>query len=232
MIVNAILLAAGVGLRLKSKLSKPLIRIAGKEMILYSLLVLEKHHQISGITVVVNPANRQAILRLIKRYRLKKVEQVVLGGARRQDSVRNGLAKLKQCQGLVLIHDSGRPFINEKLLSALINKAAKSKAAVLAVPLKATIKAATKNLEVCQTLKRDLLWEIQTPQVFEYSLIKRAFRAFGKFSVTDDSSLVEKTGAKVYLVKGSYANIKVTTAEDILIAESLAKKGKRLWNIK
>ena len=146
MIVNAILLAAGAGLRLKSKLSKPLIRIAGKEMILYSLLALEKHHQVSGITVVVNPANRQAILRLIRRYRLKKVEQVVLGGARRQDSVRNGLVKLKQPQGLVLIHDSGRPFINEELLSALIKKAVRTKAAVLAVPVKATIKAATKKL--------------------------------------------------------------------------------------
>jgi 2-C-methyl-D-erythritol 4-phosphate cytidylyltransferase len=224
--VSAILLAAGIGARLKSKLSKPLIVIAGKPLILYSLLALEQKRQISEIIVVVNPRNKAGILTLIKRHRISKVRAVVYGDALRQDSVRNGLAQVSQHDGLVLIHDSGRPFISQGILEKLIRKAGKTKAAVLAVPVKATIKSAAKKLIVDKTLKRQLLWEIQTPQVFAYPLIRRAFNKFGRSLVTDDSSLVEKTGAKVHIVEGSYGNIKVTTPEDILIAECIAKNRK------
>ena len=190
--VSAILLAAGSGSRLKSKVSKPLISIAGKPLIAYSLLVLERQSQVDEIVVVANARNQAAIECLVKRYRINKVKAVVLGGALRQDSVRNGLARIDQRSGLVLIHDSGRPFISQSLLGKLIRKAAKTKAAVLAVPVKATIKSATRKLLVSKTFKRDLLWEIQTPQVFANSLIKRAFKKFGRCPVTDDSSLVEK----------------------------------------
>jgi 2-C-methyl-D-erythritol 4-phosphate cytidylyltransferase len=224
--VSAILLAAGTGARLKSKVSKPLTLIAGKPLIVYSLLALERQRQVSQIIVVVNPRNRAGILSLIKRYGIKKVNAVVYGGALRQDSVKNGLAHVDRECGIVLIHDSGRPFINKSLLDRLIGKAAKVKAAVLAVPVKATIKSATKKLLVKETLKRQLLWEVQTPQVFAYPLIRRAFKYFGSSFVTDDSALVEKTGAKVHIVEGSYANIKITTPEDILIAGCIAKNRK------
>jgi 2-C-methyl-D-erythritol 4-phosphate cytidylyltransferase len=195
-------------------------------LIAYSLLAFEQKRQISEIIVVVNPRNRAVILNLIKRYRITKAKAVVYGGALRQDSVRNGLAAVNSKSGLVLIHDSGRPFVSQSILEKLIRKAGNTKAAVLAVPVKATIKSATKGLLVSKTLKRQLLWEIQTPQVFAYPLIRRAFNKFGRSLVTDDSSLVERTGAKVHIVEGSYGNIKVTTPEDILIAECIAKNRK------
>jgi len=230
--VSAILLAAGSGRRLKSKISKPLVVIFGKPLIVYSLLALERQSRVDEIIVVANAHNQAGIMRLIRQYRIKKVKTVVTGGALRQDSVRNGLAQVNQRDGLVLIHDAGRPFIQQSALGQLISKASKTKAAVLAVPVKATIKSVTKKLLVNKTFSREALWQIQTPQVFACSLIKRAFKEFGRIPVTDDSSLVEKMGVKVHIVKGSYSNIKITTREDILIAECIARGNQRAWNVK
>ena len=237
--VSAIVLAAGKGRRFyragKAKIPKLLAKINSKPIIIYSIGVLNKHPSVREIIVVVNARNSSKIISKINQYKIGKIIRVVRGGRQRQDSVRNGLKAMHSRRGLVLIHDGARPFIDKKLISSLIWQAQRSGAAIAGVPVKATIKQLKAQspkpkgkLLVEKTLNRDNLWEIQTPQVFRKDLILKAFSKFGNLKVTDDSMLVEKLGTQVSIVLGSYNNIKITTPEDLLLAEAIAKR----WNTK
>jgi len=221
--VSAIVLAAGRGERFQSKIPKLLASIAKKPIIIYSLEALSRHPSVKDIVVVVSPKNSRQITRLIKQYRIGKIVRVVKGGLRRQDSLGNGLKAINSRTDLVLVHDAARPFIDRELISSVISKANRKGAAVVGVPVKATIKKASGNL-VEKTIERKNLWEIQTPQVFSKDLILKAHKRFSSTDVTDDAMLVEKMGAKVSLVQGSYNNIKITTPEDLVIAEAIARK--------
>ncbi len=230
MYVTAVVLAAGKGLRLKSKISKPLIKIDSKPLIIYSLNTLSKHPYIKDIIVVANRRNLQDIRNKIKQYRIDKIKDVVLGGQVRLASVVNGLRAIDNHTDLVLIHDGVRPFIDRDMVSSVIKTAKSSGAAIAGVPVKATIKSvkvskcqSVKENIVEKTLDRSKLWEIQTPQVFRKDLILKAYDKFGDIDVTDDAMLVEKLGAKVSVVLGTYNNIKITTPEDLIIAQAIAK---------
>ena len=223
--VSAIVLAAGRGRRLKSRLSKPLARINAKPILIYSLEVLSRQSGIREIIVVANKNNLRAITTLVKKYRIPKVAAVILGGSRRQDSVANGLKCLDKNTDLVLIHDAARPFIKRCLVSRLIKEAGRHGAAIAGVRVKSTIKqAGIRNFLVEKTVSRQGLWEIQTPEVFRRDLILEAYRRFGSQDVTDDAMLVEKLrGSKVKIVEGSCRNIKITTPEDLRIAAAICK---------
>ncbi|MBI4706315.1 MAG: 2-C-methyl-D-erythritol 4-phosphate cytidylyltransferase [Candidatus Omnitrophica bacterium] len=229
--LSTILLAAGAGKRFKSKVPKPLVSLAGKPVFIYSLQILSKLIFVRDIVVVVNSYNASEVAREIKRYRIKKIRCLVKGGRRRQDSVLCGLNALDQSSDFVLIHDSARPFISSKMVSVAVKEACKTGAAILGVPVKATIKEIVTSLPsavacekiVKKTLDRSKLWEIQTPQVFKKDVIVEAYRKFGKKEVTDDASLVEKLGKGVAVVQGAYSNIKITTPEDLQIAGAIAK---------
>ncbi len=240
MYVSAIVLAAGKGSRFGSKISKPLARIKSREAIVYSFRALQKHARIRDIIVAVNAENRNAIEALIRRYKISKVRAVVYGGKERRDSVAHALEALHPQATIVLIHDSARPFIDRSVISAVIAATEKTGAAVVGVPVKATVKkiksscvvrrascVKTKNLIVEQTIDRSNLWEIQTPQGFKAPLIREAFRKYGNANVTDDAMLVEKLGKHVSVVMGSYYNIKVTTPEDLVLAEAIASQWKQ-----
>jgi len=217
--VSAIVVAAGRGLRLKSKIPKPLVRINKKPLISYSLNALRACPWIKEIILVANRGNRTILRRFC--------ERIVLGGRQRRDSVKHGLKAISRRADLVLIHDAARPFIDKKIVSKAISAAARYGAAVAGVPVKSTIKESGKCQAVIKkTLDRGRLWEIQTPQVFRKDLILKAYRKFASFPATDDAMLVEKLGKKVYIVPGSYSNIKITTPEDLLIAGAIAKKWK------
>ncbi len=230
--VTAIVLAAGKGERLKHKTPKPLVLLQDKPLIAYSLGTLETLRCIKEVVVVASPLNRDAVREIIGRFRFRKVRNVVIGGARRQDSLGSGLAVLDKRTALVLVHDAARPFADKKSIAAAVREAARCGAAVVGVPVKATIKKCARapehqNTSKCfvkETLKRNELWEIQTPQVFKRDLIERAFKKFGREDVTDDAMLVEKMGARVSVVRGNYRNIKITTPEDLVIAEAIAKQ--------
>ena len=238
MYVSAIVLAAGKGLRLNSGVPKPLVKINSQPIIIYCLKIISKHPSIKDIVVVVNTQTKNKIIKAIKRYRISKIIQVVAGGRRRQDSVYQGLKIIDERTDLVLIHDGVRPFITKGIITSVIKKAKDTGAAIVGVPVKATIKQvhspclagrqaqsiAHSRLLVKKTLSRDNLWEVQTPQVFRKDLILRAYEKFGNADVTDDAMLVEKLGAKVGVVLGSYDNIKITTPEDLRLAERLLKK--------
>jgi len=232
MYVSAIVLAAGKGVRLNSPVPKPLVKINSQPLVIYCLKALSAHPDIKEIIIVTNSLTRGPVVKNISRYGITKVKGVVLGGCRRQDSVNNGLKAVSNSADLVLIHDGVRPFIDKKMISALIEKAGRRGAAIAGVPVKATIKKvrirnpkAEKEREfiVEETVNRNSLWEIQTPQVFKREIIAKAHKDFSGKEVTDDAMLAEKIGVKVRVVMGSYNNIKITTAEDLLIAEAIAR---------
>jgi 2-C-methyl-D-erythritol 4-phosphate cytidylyltransferase len=230
MYISAIVLAAGFGLRMKSNVTKPLIKINSQPILIYSLKILSNHNQIRDIVLVVNSKNSQRVFSLVEKYRIKKIKAIVSGGRFRQYSVMEGLKALDNRTDLVLIHDAVRPFINSDMVSSLIREAKRSGAAIVGVPVKVTIKQtrshkpqATSKVIVEKTLDRNNLWEVQTPQVFQKKLIIQAYKRFGNTHVTDDANLVEKMGRKVRVLPGSYNNIKITTSEDLVIAEAIAK---------
>lgn len=227
MFITAVVVAAGKGLRLKSKTSKPLIKIGSQPLIIYSLNTLSNHPSIKSIIVVANRKNLLNIRSKIKEYRIGKIKDVVLGGEARKDSVANGLKAMDNRTDLVLIHDGARPFIDKRMVSSAIKAAKRYKAAIVGIPVKATIKKVKSQKSrvriVDKTIDRDNVWEIQTPQVFKKDLILKAYKRFGNADVTDDCQLVEKIGVKVSVVLGNYKNIKVTTPEDLVIAKALAR---------
>jgi len=222
--LSAIIVAAGQGKRLKAALPKPLVKVGKLPAIIYSLNTLDKHPQVGEIIVVVNADNQRSIIRLIQGYTFKKIKSFILGGKLRQDSVYNGLKNINPQSDWVLIHDSARPFIDRQTISKVIRAAKITGCAIVAVKPKATIKYSQKNNIVKKTLDRDTLWEVQTPQVFKKELILRAYKKYANGKVTDDASLVEKLGGDVLIVQGKYENIKITTAEDLLLAELIAER--------
>jgi len=228
--VSAIVVAAGMGMRFCSRTPKPLVKIDSRPLVFYCLKTLSRHPLVSDIVLVVNAKILSRITATIKKYRIKKVTRVVIGGRRRQDSVYNGIKAVGERAKLVLIHDGARPFVGKEAITAAVREAADSGAAVVGVPVKATVKKVVRlsrspraRYTVRQTLKRDELWEIQTPQVFAKDLILRAYKRFGSSNVTDDAALVEKLGAEVKVVQGTYFNIKITTPEDLVIARSILR---------
>jgi 2-C-methyl-D-erythritol 4-phosphate cytidylyltransferase len=186
---------------------------------------------------VVNNNNSVSIKSKICQYGIKKVKDIILGGPRRQDSVYNALKVIDERTDFILVHDAARPFINKEMVSLAIKTAKKHKVAITGVPVKATIKEATKTPAspagrqrhkdtrlntVKKTLNRDNLWEIQTPQVFKKEIILLAYGRYRRIPISDDAGLVEKLGVKAKIVTGSYFNIKITTPEDLILAEAIS----------
>jgi 2-C-methyl-D-erythritol 4-phosphate cytidylyltransferase len=226
MSVAAVVLAAGKGRRFRSKVPKPFVRLGKRPVLVHSLEAFRREPGIREMIVVVSPGTMRAARSLLARCGLAEAK-VVSGGARRQDSVANALKALGPCSDYVLIHDAARPLIGVALVRKLIREARSSGAACLAVPVKATIKSVKRagmRFVVVKTLDRKALWEVQTPQVFSTGLLREAYRRYGRQAVTDDASLVERLGHPVTVVEGSYSNIKITTPEDLAIAEALLKR--------
>lgn len=220
--VTALVPAAGLGLRMNLDLAKPLVEVAEKPIIIYTLEALQAHPLIDEIVLIFNKDGLNKAREYVQKYRLKKVSRVIAGGLTRKESVRNGLEVVGSRTHLVLIHDGVRPFVDEGCVTRVIERARQTGAAVLGVPVKPTIKKVNSKKEIEETLKREQLWEIQTPQVFERELIQKAYLRASKFAVPDDAVLVEKMGKRVSVVQGSYFNIKITTQEDLVFAEAIA----------
>ena len=231
MFVEAIVPAAGLGVRMKSFLPKPLVKIGKKPVIIHTLEALAKNRDIKRILVAVSPDNLNRFKEVISGYKIGKSLSFVAGGRTRRDSVKNCLKEIFGETDFVLIHDAVRPFISQGLISRLIAEAKKSRAVICGVPVKATIKkvavrrpsSVVRSLTVAQTLDRENVWEIQTPQVFAKSLLTAAYKRYANRAVTDDASLVEKMGQKVKVIEGSYFNIKITTPEDLILAKAILK---------
>ena len=220
--ISAIILAGGRGKRMGAKVSKQYIELNGKPILYYTLKKFSNCKNIDKIFLVLPKDEIEYCKKhVIDKYSLK-VDCIVEGGEERQDSVLNALEKIDNSE-LVLIHDGARPFVSEKIINEGIKYASLYGAAAPGVTPKDTIKIKDKNGFSIDTPNRQDLIAIQTPQVFKFSLIKECHRKVknDKLIVTDDTMVVESYNNKVFLYEGDYTNIKVTTPEDLLIAERL-----------
>ena len=224
--VAAIVAAAGKGERLKSKVHKPFVALGKDPILLHALKVLDNSNLVGEIIVVAHQADLPKARLLLKKAKLKKFKEVVAGGRRRMDSVKNGLSAVSEDADYVIIHDGCRPFIDNKMISSVLGAAETFGAAIAGMPVKPTIKEVEKGNFVAATLRREALVDVQTPQAFRKDLLLRAYdKAFSEGAeaaeATDDSALVERLGIKVKVVDGSYRNIKITTPEDLRYAKML-----------
>ena len=233
--ITAIIPASGRGTRMQSSVAKQYMELCGKPLLYHTIKAFEES-AVDEIILVV-PEGEEDFVRttIVEPNGFYKVKRIVVGGEARYNSVFNGLLAAEGSD-YVLIHDGARPLVDEGLISRCIEKVQKEKACIAAVPVKDTIKEIGSDGTVEQTIDRSKLYAIQTPQCFEYPLILMAYSklfrqaATGQISmegITDDASVVERmTEQPVKLVQGDYRNLKVTTPEDIVVAEALIRSKK------
>ncbi len=221
---TAIVLAAGQGKRMNSSIQKQFLEIKGYPVLYYSLKCFQDSPLIGEI-VLVTSENAVSYCRseIVKKYGFSKVTGIIAGGKERYDSVYAGLLACGECE-YVFIHDGARPFISEEILERGLTGVQETGACVIGMPSKDTVKIADEDGFVKETPDRKNVWTIQTPQIFSYRLIRDAHESIRKkdmSAITDDAMVVEQeTGVRVRLAEGSYQNIKITTPEDLAVAES------------
>ena len=221
--VGAIIVAAGRSERMGG-VEKIFAAIGGKPLLCYSIEAFQKSLMIDSIVLVLAKDKVADGRVLAQKYKWSKVTAVCAGGARRQDSVHAGLKRLKNVEW-VMIHDGARPCITQDIIERGVKAVRACGAAIPAMPAADTIKIVSRDSHVVDTPPRDRLWAVQTPQIFRFDIIAEAHRS-ARNDVTDDAAMVESLGHKVKVFKGSYTNIKVTTPEDLIIAEAILKSRK------
>ena len=224
--VAAIIPAAGIGVRMQSQTPKPYLMLAGKPILAHTLEVFEGIKEVQEVTVVAHPDDLDYCREeVIAAYGFKKVLRLVPGGKERQDSVYHALKALQQEDdlGVILVHDGVRPFITTEQIRQVIKAARAHGGAILGVPAHDTLKRVSAQKKVIHTLDRKDIWQIQTPQGFQAEVLRRAFvEAYSRnFYGTDESSLVEEMGQPVAVIPGDPWNLKITTPEDLQLAEAL-----------
>lgn len=224
---QVIIPAAGQGKRMGAGKNKLLLTLEGVPILIHTLRVFEGDAECSGIILAISPSDEQQFKSLLKEYGIHKVSSLVNGGKERQDSVYNGLRAVPSMEGIVLVHDAARPFIKIETIHKLVEAASKEGGAIVAVPVKDTIKKAADSM-VAETVERSSLWAVQTPQAFRVSVLLEAHNKAMReqFIGTDESSLVERIPHPVSIIEGDYDNIKLTTPEDLYFAEAILRKRK------
>lgn len=225
---TAIVLSAGQGKRMGSAVQKQYIELQGKPIVYYALETFQKSALIDQIVMVVGKGQEEYCRKeIVEKYDLTKVSHIVEGGAERYHSVHNGLKQVEH-DGYVFIHDGARPFVTEEMLERVYRAVCEYPACVVGMPVKDTIKIADESGFTETTPNRKFVWQVQTPQVFSAPLIKDAYQKIissGETNITDDTMVVETVyDMKSRLVEGAYENIKITTPEDLEIAEVFLKR--------
>ncbi len=223
---DAVIVSAGKGHRFMEGKKKQFHFLGEKPILAHTLDKFETCPLIRSVLLVVGKEDMDTCLKeVIEKYKFQKVSQIVPGGKQRQESVKNGIDALSKDADIVAIHDGVRPFVTRSMIEDSIHAAVRYGAVVLAMPVKDTIKMASPDGTILKTLDRESLWQIQTPQTFQVHVIKEAYyrAAEEAFVGTDDASLVERLGTKVHILPGSYTNIKITTPEDLLLANFYLK---------
>ena len=224
--IGAVVLAAGESSRMQG-IDKIYYPLGGAPLVWHSIATFLAHPMIDDIVLVTSAPNMGQAVEVFEKKGASGVVRLCEGGERRQDSVHRGLQLLDGCE-YIIVHDGARPFVSADIIDRGITASEEYGAAVAAVPVKDTIKmsenASDSEQTVAQTLPRDRLWAVQTPQIFRASLLAKAHRRVSH-TVTDDASMVEAIGNPVRLFHGSYYNIKVTTPEDLLFANAIVAGG-------
>lgn len=234
---TAIVLAAGRGTRMQSSIPKQYLLLKGKPALYYSLKVFQESFVDKIILVASENDMEHCRHDIVRRFGFDKVAAVVAGGKERYHSVQRGLKAAGECD-YIFIHDGARPFVTADILGRAYACVREHGACVAGMPVKDTIKIADEHGFALSTPRRDRVWMVQTPQAFSGNLIRDAYSALAEkeeelvrqgVRITDDAMVVETfTDVKVKLVEGSYENIKITTPEDLQVAESFFTKGVRL----
>lgn len=221
---DAIIVAAGRGTRMGADVNKVFLKLLDKEMLAYTLDIFENNENIDNIIIVTRKQDIALCQNLVKKYGFKKILYIVEGGNTRQESVYNGLKKTDA--DFVCIHDGARALIDNECINNAIKEAKIYKAAALGVKCKDTLKISDENGFIVSTINRENTYQIQTPQVFFKNDILNAHKKAIEDNLlfTDDCGVIEHYGGKVKIVEGSYDNIKLTTSDDIVIAENILKR--------
>ena len=233
---TAIVLAAGSGKRMGTKIAKQYLEIDGKPLLYYTLLAFERSPRIDKIILTVGSEEQISYCQetILRPYGFQKVASVITGGKERYDSVYQGLSAIgaEGENDIVLIHDGARPFVTAEMISASIACARECGACTVGVPAKDTIKIVDTDHYGVETPERKFVYQIQTPQTFQVPLLRRAYETMYEakrngdtHNITDDTMLVEQyAGVRCKVVEGAYENIKITTPEDLAIAEIFVEK--------
>ena len=222
--ISVIMPAAGLSLRMGADVRKPFIMIGKKPIFFYTL---EKFYRLKRVKEIIFVVNRKDLDTVKDKWadelKAYKVTKVIPGGKRRQDSIYNGLSQIDPDIKIILIHDAVRPLVHDAEIDAVIKDTEEKGAAIVASPMKLTVKKVDSNLNIIKTVPRQDLWMAQTPQGFKRDLIVNAYEKIKDSNIefTDDAEVVEKAGHTVRIVPGSYDNIKITTREDLKLAEAM-----------
>lgn len=215
----AIIVAGGKGTRMNNTVPKQFIELSGLPVLMHTINAFFSYSPNIDVILILPNDELEVWAALCKKYNFNKPLQIVAGGETRFQSVRNGLAAIETNDGLVAIHDGVRPLVSKEIIGASFRLAAVHQSAVAAVRLKESIRITERN--VTTSVDRSSYRLIQTPQTFDLKLIKDAYKIKEEASLTDDASVAERAGCKISLFEGSYSNIKITTPEDLVIAEAL-----------
>lgn len=223
--VSAIIVAAGQSRRMGGDTSKQFILIDGMPVIVRTLKAFEIAERIREVVIAARQEDIPQMYALIQDYEITKVKQIITGGETRQESVFRAIAQVDENADFLAIHDGARPLIRPQEIDLAVSAAVEHGAAALGVPVKDTVKQVDADGKIVDTPERSTLWAVQTPQVFSRALYLRAAEQAGEAAaqLTDDCQLIERTGAPVYLVRGAYANLKITTPEDVFAAEGILR---------
>ena len=216
----ALIVAGGKGTRIKSKTPKQFLELNGLPVLMHTILAFYRYSEKISIILVLPEDDMATWKSLCKQYNFRHNPTLQKGGETRFQSVKNGLEKIEG-DGLVAIHDGVRPLVNTEIIATSFRVAAVNDTAIAAVSLKESLRITNEN--ATKAVDRSNFKLIQTPQTFKVSLIKKAYESAEDSSLTDDASVAEKAGYSISLFEGSYENIKITTAEDLVVAEALLK---------
>jgi 2-C-methyl-D-erythritol 4-phosphate cytidylyltransferase len=225
--IAIILAAAGKSTRFRDPFSKKVFTLAsGKPVWQHSAQLFAEHPRVGQIIMAIAPEDKDLVQEKFAGNLSMLGVEVVFGGAERHHSIRNAMEKVKAEMKWIGVHDAARPCLTKQSLDSLIAVADKTGAAILASPIRATVKRCTSSDQIIETVARDGLWQAQTPQLFRAAILKTAYAKM-QGNPTDDSQVVESSGVAVTCVEGPESNIKITTKEDLRIAEAFLKAPQR-----
>lgn len=217
--IGLIITGAGSGTRFKQKKNKLLSKVNNKTILEHTLSNFKGINEITNIIITVSEEDKDIFQSILENNGLKNVS-LILGGKTRFESVKNGFQALNPCD-MVWIHDGARPIVPKKLIDRLL-RSSHYNAAIPVIPITDTVKEVQNNI-VKKTVNRDILYRVQTPQLFKYTLLNKAYETIHDPSVTDEAMLIEKLGEIIHTFQGSSLNIKLTTPDDLPFIESIIR---------
>ena len=220
---TAIILAAGKSERMGANVDKAFLSLVNKPVVAWSLLAFERCADVDRIVLVVRKEQQLAAKAVAKMFGISKLDKVVVGGKTRAESVAAGFAACDADTRVVVVHDGARPLVKGEMVSEVVQAAKKGMSVALGRPLTDTLKRCAKGTTVTETVPRDRLWTVQTPQAFPVADFRAALKGVGKKPVTDDCQMLELAGVTTKIIESFRPNVKVTTPDDLLVASAMLR---------